>query len=275
MKYTYLIGIFLLYTGVLPSHAQKSAKGSGNLSVIDEMANDAKYLCEYDAIAWQMSDLAATALTPDAKMLGREWFCYQDIHQKWHGVYGKFLDTTYKVVFHYVQGEQDNIDLDCNEPDSAMLFSYSKSIQKAYQMAAKLLGKSYTRFNKFLRRNADGSISIWILPAVQPGNLAVYGAEFYYQFDRNGDKLLDSNEYYRGSCKGFKLGKSRDVNLDYSDLPGVTFGSIFFAWRHREDFSTIYINTSTGSTALKFDQQKGYHWVTGPKQPPETASANF
>ncbi|RAJ00302.1 hypothetical protein LX64_04004 [Chitinophaga skermanii] len=243
----------------------------GEPSIFDKMVDNAQWLCVYDDIAWQMGNLAGSLSNTEAEKIGREWFVYKDVDSLWHAAFGRFKEGKYNLAQHYVQDEDGNIDVVCASPDSAMLVSFSKSINAAYDHAGKQLGKSYIRFNKFLRRNADSTISVWLLPAIQPGDLAVYGAEFFYQFDAHGNELVKSNEYYKGSCKGFKIGKMRDVHLDYIDLPDVTFGSIFFAWRHRNQFSAIYINTSKGSTSLTFNQQKGYYWVNGPvKLPPPT-----
>src|SRR5690606_11857209 len=192
--------------------------------------------------------------------MGREWFCFKGTDSLWNAVYGKFNDTAYDLVLHYKLFENDTIDVVCDPPDTAMLHSVSRAINNAYREAGLILGKSDTRFNKFIRYHADKTVSIWLLPALQSLGIALYGGEFYYHFDPSGANILEREEYFQGSFKGFKTGKPREVRLNYQDVSAPTQGAVYFAVRYRKFFPNIHIDTRESTSVQSFDPGKGAYW---------------
>ncbi|UYQ93968.1 hypothetical protein MKQ68_02520 [Chitinophaga horti] len=228
---------------------------------IQEKLGVASWLCTYDSVATFISDIAMTMPYDQRQRIGRHWFCYQGVDRLWHAVFGKFNGSQYDVVSHYKIIDTTFIDQVC-EQDSALLISYSRVIDKAYAEAAKILGPSQVRFNKFLKSNADSTISIWLMPSVQSADIAMYGGEFYYKFDKQGNEILDRTEYFSGRFRGFKVGSPREIHLDYSQDDSPTLGAVYFAWRNRKVFGDIHIQNRASSMVLSYNEDKGYHWVT-------------
>lgn len=226
----------------------------------------AEWMSEYDSIAWRMSELVTMATYDQLERIDRrEWFCFKGKDSLWNAVYGKYNDSTYDLVLHYKLMENDTIDAVCDAPDTAMLHSVSRAINIAYREAAPILGKTSTRFNKFVRYHTDKTVSVWLLPALQSLGIALYGGEFYYHFDPSGTQILEKEEYYQGSFKGFKTGKPRDVRLNYEDAAAPTQGAVYFAVQYRKFFTNIHIDTRESTSVQSFSPGKGYYWLHADK----------
>lgn len=227
----------------------------------------AEWLIEYDSAAWRLSDTVTRADMDLLQRTGKEWFVYRGRDSLWYGAYGKFQDTAYDLAMHFRISHTDSIEaVNQPHPDTLMLHAVSRCIRSSYKMAGAMLGRSYVRMNKFIRLNGDRSISIFLLPALQPADVAMYGGEFHYRFDEYGRKLLERNEYYRGGFKGFRLNNERDVKLAYEDVKYPTLGSVYFALRYRNRFREIRIETLESLSVLMFNQVRGYYWEHREKQ---------
>ncbi|RPD38053.1 hypothetical protein [Chitinophaga barathri] len=219
----------------------------------------AEWMISYDSAAWRMSELVSHVDNDLLARMGREWFCFRGPDSLWNGVYGKYKDGKYDLVVQYHIDESDSISEVKEKLDSNMLVAVSQAINTAYTEAGLRLGKSYVRFNKFVRYHNDQTITIWLLPALQPNEIALYGGEFYYRFDKTGAKVLDRWEYFQG-FKGFRFGKAREVKLEYEAVTAPPQGAVYFALQYREQFKGVHIETKENSSRLNFNQVKGYYW---------------
>ncbi len=264
MKLSCLI-IALLFVQTLC--AQKPAPFP--LAAFNSKLETARWMVDYDTVAWRLSEMVTTVSWEELGRMGREWFCYKGDDGLWNGIFGKYKDGQYDVVLHYKIWRADSVDVVCDPPDTAMLGAVSRAIGLAYREAGYVLGKSYVKFNKFVRYHADRTVSVWLMPALAPNEIALYGAEFHYRFDATGTAILSRDEYYQGSFKGFRLGKAREVQLQYADADAPTLGAVFFAMKYGRHFSGVQINTRNSTSLMAFSQQKGYSWQhTGKKLPP-------
>lgn len=245
-------------------YAQPKNLHFDNVSFSDKLAV-AEWMVEYDSVAWRMSELVTRATWDELARMGREWFCYKGDDSIWHGIYGKYKDGKYDLVIHYILGANDTIDVSCTSPDTARLSAISRAIRTAYREATPILGGSSAKMNKFVRVNDNRSISVWLMPALQSLDVALYGGEFFYRFNTTGDLLLERSEYYQGNFKGLRLGKLREVQLNYEDTETPTLGAVYFALKYRSRFSGIRINTRAGTSLFAFSQVKGYYWLHADK----------
>lgn len=252
MKSWLLLAVLLLTQTV---QAQKN-----NTRSFSEKLETAQWMREYDSVAWRMSELVTEATYEELARIGREWFCYKGTDSLWNGVYGKFKDGKYDQVLHYRLNTNDTIDVVPDSIDAVMLVAVSKAINVAYREAGVILGRSYVKMNKFIQYHQDKTITIWLMPALQPSDVAMYGGEFYYHFDESGTKVLEREEYYKGHFKGFKIGKTREVRLNYEDADEPTQGAIYFALQYQRSFSEIHIDTRGSTSLLAFSREKGYYW---------------
>ncbi len=221
----------------------------------------AEWLIQYDTAAWRLSEEVSHADMDLLQRTGKEWFVYRGRDSLWYGAYGRFQDTAYDLAMHYRINREDSIEIVTEpKPDTLMLHAVSRCIRSSYKQAGAILGRSYVRMNKFIRLNGDRSISIYLLPALQPAEVAMYGGEFHYRYDEYGRKLLEKQEYYRGGFKGLRLNTEREIKLIYEDVKFPTLGAVYFALRYRNRFREIRIETLESLSVLTFNQSRGYHW---------------
>lgn len=230
------------------------------LADFNDKVRTAEWMMAYDSAAWRMSDLVTHIDNDLLARMGREWFCFRGPDSLWNGVYGKYKNGRYDLVMHYRISGSDSIDVVKEEKvDSAMLVAVSKAINTAYKEAGSRLGKSYVRFNKFVRYHTDRSITIWLLPAMQSSGIVLYGGEFCYHFDATGEKMLSRWEYFQG-FKGFRFGKGREVKLEYEAVTAPPQGAVYFALQYRDEFKGVHIETKENISTLYFNQTNGYYW---------------
>lgn len=220
------------------------------------------WLCKYDDIAWWTSDSVYASGKEEQKKLGKEWFCFEE-GKLWHALYGKYRDNQFDAVFHYTVDSNGIVQRSYNPVDSVLTNSFSRALINAKRLLIQS-DTSNIRFNQYIKRNDDNSISVWLLPAFTTNSIAVYGGEFYYQFDPGGNSLIRKFEYSQ-EYKGFKPDAKKEIWLEYVDVDEPTLGSIFFVWYYRRYFDRIVIDAKKFKSTIFHDDSKGYYWVHGTK----------
>ena len=114
--------------------------------------------------------------------------------------------------------------------------------------------------NTYIKRNDDKTFNVWLFPAFQTNNVAVYGGEFVYTIDGTAEKIKKDESYFQGTFRGFNAKPPREIWLNYSEKEKPTLGSIFFVWYYKEYFTNIYINNAK-STSSVIKQGGEYVWV--------------
>lgn len=217
------------------------------------------WLCEYDNIAWWTSDSVYATSKEEQAKLGAEWFCFK-IGDIWHAVYGKYANQNYDMVYHYEVDTTWLVKRVYTKVDSSLLNAYSRALVNAGKMIIEYPDTIKVRFNQFIRRNQDKSLSIWFLPAFTTNGIAVYGGEFHYVFDEGGNNLLYKSEYSQ-QYKGFKPDSKKEIWLNYENKDEPTLGSIFFVWYYRKYFDRIVADARKFRSTLFHDEEKSYYWV--------------
>lgn len=211
-----------------------------------------QWLCEYDDIAWWTSDSVYATPKEEQQKLGSEWFCfYKD--NSWHALYGKYHNNNFETVYHYIVDSSNHIARAYEKFDSVLLNPYARALINANNSAQNFPDSQKVRFNQYIKRNADQTLSVWLLPAFTGDGIAVYGGEFYYLYDKSGNKLLSKAEYSIG-YRGFKPDSKKEINLDYSTFEEPPLSAVFFAWYYKRYFDKITISTQKfASTPFKVD----------------------
>jgi hypothetical protein len=217
------------------------------------------WLCEYDNIAWWTSDSVAVSPKEEQARLGSEWFCFEQ-DRKWHAVYGKYASGRYDMVYHYEVDTNGTVKRVRTGVDTSLLNSFARALVNAGKLQAAYPDSSRVRFNQYIRRNSDGSLSVWRLPAFTTSGVAVYGGEFNYNFDKSGNNLLSKWEYSQ-QYRGFKPDKKQEIHLDYETMDEPTVGAVFFVWYYRKYFEKIVIRAKKFSSTVFRDDDQGYYWV--------------
>jgi len=230
---------------------QKSKNVNFDIADFNEKMNIAEWLYEYDMIAWQTSDSVMKQDKKELERLGSEWFCFEE-NDIWHAVYGKYENNQFDLVFHFKVDRKGQVSKTNELVDTTFLNRYSRALQTANNQLKILKDTINLRFNQYIKENNDKTFTVWVLPAFQTNNVAIYGGEFIYTIDNNGLKVLKDNSYFQGQFRGFKVGNPREIWLNYRETEKPTLGAIFFVWYYKSYFTKIVIdNAKSTSTTIK------------------------
>jgi hypothetical protein len=219
-----------------------------------------EWLCQYDMIAWQTSDSLMTQDTNELKRLGKDWFCFQKDNE-WHAVYGNYKNGLFDMVFHYIVDNKRNVKRTYEIIDTSLTHKYSRALQLANQQMKHIKDSIQLSFNQFIKENEDHTLTVWILPAFQTNNVAVYGGEFIYMIDSLGYTVLKDESHYQGKFRGFQVNKPREIWITYLEVDQPTIGAIFFTWYYKSYFTKIVIETSNSiSTPFNAGNNK-WTWI--------------
>lgn len=198
------VSIVILFLSLaIAGWTQTANQPQFDIKDFSEKAQVAEWLCEYDRIAWVTSDSVMAQDKSEIARLGNEWFCFKR-HDTWHAVYGKFENNTYDIVFHY-EVKDGKISRSDQAVDTTLLNTYSRALQTSGQQIKALRDSINLRFNQYIRKNEDNSLSVWLMPAFQPNSVALYGGEFVYRLDPTGRRVLADESYFQKQFRGFKV----------------------------------------------------------------------
>ena len=258
--------LFCILTSLTYSQQKANTKSRFDVADFNKKFEVAKWLFNYDLVAWWTSDSVMVQNKKDIARLGKEWFCFQDKSEIWHAVYGKYDREKFDLVFHYTVDKTSKVKRSDNEIDTLILNTYSRALITANNQLSSLRDTSRIRFNQFIKQNDDRTFTVWILPGFQPDGTAVYGGEFIYTIDHTGNKLLKADSYFHGNFSGFKVDKSQDVVMNYRDKDKPTLGSVFFVWYYKQYFKNISIDNAKSKSTVVRNKDNSYSWVHTDKE---------
>ena len=262
MKRFLLVAILL--TQALLVSAQKPEIGPPAFDIADfnKKFEVAEWLVRYDTVAWKTTDLLMKQGEAELARLGPEWFAFEDDKGQWHAVYGKLENNKFDLVTHFVVQKSDGkITRTTEKLDEAFLVSHARALSTAQAKLKEKLPADSPRHNQYVKRNADKSFAVWLLPAFQPNSVAVFGGEFIYTIDAAGEKVIKDESYFQGDFRGFKSKPPREIWLKYPEKEKPTLGSIFFVWYYKEYFTSIFIDNAKSTSTVIKDGRGGYMWV--------------
>ncbi len=241
------------------SFGQTQNEFNFDITDFNEKMKVAEWLCTYDKIAWWTSDSVIMQDKNEIARLGKEWFCFE-VDSIWHAVYGKYENNQFDLVFHFIVNNNNQISKSSEPIDTNILHRFSRALQTADNQIASLKDTLNIRFNQYIKENEDKTLTVWIFPAFQPNNYAVYGGEFVYVIDQSGSVILKDESYYQGQFRGFKVDEPREIWLNYKETEKPTLGAVFFAWYYKSYFTKIMIENSK-SKSFPFGTDYGWTWI--------------
>lgn len=241
--------------------AQKPTGPNFDVQDFNKKFETVQWLVEYDEIAWKTSDVVITEDKTEIARLGTEWFCLQDSKKMWHTLYGKLENGKFSVVFHYAIDSAGKINSSNYKFDQSLLDSYAKALVTARAKLKTSIPANSPAFNQYIRRESNGTFGVWMLPAFQRDETAVYGGEAFYAIDSVGNKILNEESYFQPNFRGFKTQPPRDIWLNYSELEKPTLGAIFFVWYYKTYFTNITIDNTHSTSTVVNTGKDGYIWV--------------
>lgn len=260
MKKISLTAVILVLISI-PNFGQKRNKTAFDIKDFNEKAQVAEWLYLYDAIAWWTSDSVMAQDTNEINRLGKEWFCFQSNDGNWHAIYGKYENSSFDLVFHFLVDTSYIVKRIYEPVDTSLLNRFSRALITANSQIQPIKDSINIRFNQYIKQNEDSTLTVWIFPAFQPNGYAVYGGEFIFNIDKNGTDVLNDNSYFQGQFRAFKVGDPREVWIDFTELDKPTLGNVFFVWYYKKYFTYIKIdNKNYVTTAFKNDDGS-YSWM--------------
>jgi hypothetical protein len=243
--------------------AQKPRSSGPGFDVVEfnKKFEVAQWLVRYDTVAWKTTDVLVTQDKAELDRLGQDWFCFEDEKGLWHAVYGKLENDKFDLVSHFVIDSGGKITRTTDKVESDFLVSHARALRTAREAQTKSIPEGSPSHNQYIKRNADKSFSVWLLPAFQPNGVAVYGGEFIYTIDPLGAKVTKDESYFQGKFRGFKTTPPREIWIDYHETEKPTLGGIFFVWYYKEYFTDIYLDTSRSTSTVVGNDKNGYIWV--------------
>ncbi len=256
-----LLLLLLLCAGSLVL-GQTSKVGKPEFDIVDfnKKFEVVQWLVTYDEVAWKTTDLALASDKEETARMGKEWFCFQDKNRLWHSVYGKLENNKFDQVFHYVVDSVGKITRTKDKIDEAFVVLHARALDLALAKLQESTPPNSPLHNSYIKQNADRTFTVWLLPAFQRDNVAVYGGEFVYTIDLAAEKITRDESYFQGAFRGFKSSPPREIWLTYTEKEKPTLGSIFFVWYYKEYFTKIIIDNSK-STSTVIKSGDGYIWV--------------
>ena len=272
MKYLLLVAILLTQVPFVSGREHKAIQNPLDVTDFNKKFEVVEWLVRYDTVAWKTTDVLMTLDKAELARLGEEWFCFQDERARWHAVYGKLENNKFDLVAHFVvQPADGEIIRVPDKLEEAFLVSHARALITARNKLQQSIPADSPRHNHYIKRNADKTFNVWILPAFQTNGLAVYGGEFIYTVDAAGEKITKDESYFQGEFKAFKSKPPRNIRVAYPEKEKPTLGAIFFVWYYKEYFTNIMIdNAKATSTVIK--NGNNYMWVHVEKDQKPAAS---
>jgi hypothetical protein len=260
MKNVLSLLLFLSFAGMLP--AQPPAPRDFDVASFNERFRTVEWIYDYEMVSWAVTDSIRTRSRDKIRQIDRDWFCYQDRDSVWHAVYGNFDGSRYQVVFFFTVDTTFGVREDRKIPPQSFLVPYAKAIETAYKRLTQDHDSLPVVLSHYIRKNSDGTFTVWFFPAMLQRDMAVYGGEFSYTIDPSGTRIISSSGYYTGRFKGFPVDKGlEEIRLDYSDTDTPPLGAILFVWEYKPYFKSIKIETSHTISSVLRDHGGGYYWV--------------
>lgn len=231
-----------------------------------------QWLFTYDHVAWWTSDSVKENDNSVFERLGREWFCYNDENPNiWHAIYGKYTEGIYDLVLHYVLNiDSGYIIRRCyDNPDTSFLNGYARALVTANNMFEDFADTINIIYNQFIRKNDDGTYTVWFLPAYQPDNLAVYGREYIFDINSSGNEIVNDRSFFNVGIFGFAVSYPREITLGYPEADRPTLGAMYFMSTFGQYFNKILVETKYYISSLELDENDNIVWQHFPKEKSE------
>jgi hypothetical protein len=253
MKKTILL-IVLTFTLILAGKAQSSSLVFDSADFNQKLAF-ANHLAEYEF--YTQETIKKFRQQEDISTI--EWFSFRE-NNTWHTVGGNVADNKLTIIHHITFDSLSEISDYTGISDTSQLNSYGLALASTNIQFKSIRDTTSIYFNSFVISNPNQTISIWMLPALQPSGQAIYGCEWEYIFDKTGKNLLKKNSF-TNILTGVWIGQPRELWLNYRNTDQPTIGSLFFTQSFRDYFTRIRIDTKTSTSTTTKNKYGNYTWT--------------
>lgn len=186
-------------------------------------------------------------------------FAWTDKKNNWHVMHG-MMDSArhYTPLLHQVIDGKGKVSASKEKTDTALTGSSVRALINATAELKKNLPSDWRKMTRYVKRNADNSLTVYFLPSYSPGGMAYYGPEFAYYYDASGTRLAASKKTIK-PMNGEKPDPGDEIELDYSTEKMPTLGAMYFAHRFKGEFKTIGIRYKKGTSTITFNKTDKTH----------------
>lgn len=214
----------------------------------------ANYLIDYEFYM----QLAIDKYSRSADISNIDWICYPKSNT-WYISAGTSNGNIFTITKNIRFDSLNQITETPFAANDSLVLHFGAALARANEQFQLIRDTCNLYFNSFVLPNPDQSISIWFLPAFQPSGQAIYGCEWEYVFDKNGQNLI--RQYaFTSRLTGVWIGQPRELWLNYRNADKPTPGSVYFAEAFRDYFTKIRIDTRNSTSTLAKNANGHYTW---------------
>ncbi|TND06514.1 MAG: S-adenosylmethionine synthetase [Bacteroidetes bacterium] len=186
-------------------------------------------------------------------------FAWTDKKNTWHVVHGR-IDSLkrYAAASHHTIDAKGKVLSSKEKPDTAMFGAHARALLNATLELKKTIPSDWRKMNRYVKRNADNSLTVWFLPSYSQGGQAFYGPEVTYYYNASGTVLSASKKIIK-PLQGEKTDPGDEIELDYSSEKMPSLGSMYFAHRFKSNFKTIGIRYKKGTSTITYNTADKTH----------------
>lgn len=218
----------------------------------------AQWIQEYDwAVGMAVEELMEEDLAVLSKILEPPFYCKRLADSVWIFSIGKASSTGFQPVYQF------RIDKEIvRRMDSAVERENLNAFHRAYQHSRipldSILEEGGPRFRTYFDTDSAGHIHVWSIPAPDIFAPALFGAEFYHEYEPNGLSLLRSSRTLLPSFLHIVRTEPTGVELPYPQLEVPNIETICYVLDHQDLFGTIRIATKNW---VSFLEEDGITWI--------------
>jgi hypothetical protein len=124
---------------------------------------------------------------------------------------------------------------------------------------ARLTVKPAAGWRRFVKINADQTITVWAFCDADPSGAIWYGPEYAWYYSADGRKLNTSKAINKSPLLAGKSAQSLNFSCPTDKMPSV--GTIWIAHKYKMAYPEINISYKTGVSTLRYNKdEKTYSW---------------
>lgn len=250
--FTRLFILFFLLYGPRMAFAQFGLPAGFDLKTFQKNEDLAMWFLQYDS-AWQ--SVAAFDHLPSNK----DFVCYPD-KRGWKVVAGTVSDAGFSSDAGFYQVDnKNNVTKAQKKFDTLLVSSLGRALFNSMNELNKLNLKSAAGWRRFVKVNADQSITVWAFCDADASGTIWYGPELSWYYSPNGKTLMTSKIVRKAPLMAGKAGQTLNLSCPTDKMP--TVGTIWLAHKYKMNFTEVNVAYKTGTSTLRYNKAEStYSW---------------
>jgi len=251
--------LFSLFAGIFFASAQSDNPTAFDTATFRKLEKDAIWMSRYIAASWLVNDTLEKSGEKPLARFGQSGCCIPSPDGSWQIISGTFLNEQFSMRFCLSFDSTGNLMAHQPAPDPAVYTPWMLALRQCSVSMEGTVDSIGIHMDQFIRRNADSTFQILVVPAFQPSGQGIYGAEWSFTCSPDGKTIISRNQML-SDIKGVWIGQPRELYLNYRHLDFPTTGAIYFAVYYIDFFTRIHIDTMRSRSTLINDKNGRSHW---------------